>query len=185
MIKQNLLKENEIFNTSFEKFLKDDYKDKIVEIKRVTKVVKGGKKFKFRVVVISGNSKEKVGLGVGRAEDTNVAIEKAILNARKNVIFIPLTSQKSIPYLLNFSYGACKIMLKPASLGIGIKAGTSIRTILELSGIKNIVAKRFGSKNLLNNAKATILALNLLNKKINLGAHQCIRKKIFLNKYFN
>lgn len=185
MIKKILLKRSEIFNNSFDSLLKDNYKDKILEIKRVTKVVKGGKKFKFRVLVISGDSKEKVGLGIGRAEDTNVAIEKAILNARKNIIFISLTPNKSIPFLINFSYGSCKIMLKPGPLGIGIKAGSSIRTILELSGIKNIITKRFGSDSLLNNAKATIMALNLLNRKIDLGKKQCYRKKLFFNKYFN
>jgi small subunit ribosomal protein S5 len=184
-MRKNLSEIKEFFNNSFESLLKDNYKDKILEIKRVTKVVKGGKKFKFRALVVSGDCKEKVGLGIGRAEDINIAIEKAILNARKNILFISLTPNKSIPFLINFSNGSCKIMLKPGAQGIGIRAGSSIRTILELSGIKNIIAKRFGSNSLLNNAKTTIMALNLLNKKIELSKKQCYRKKLFYNKYFN
>lgn len=178
MIIKNLINKDIIVNNSFEFFLKDNYTDKIIEIKRVTKVVKGGKKFKFRVIVICGDYNEKVGLGIGKSEDTNIAIEKAILNARKNIIFVPLTLQKSIPFFLKFSSNSCKIILKPALSGIGLKAGSSIRTVLELSGIKNIIAKRFGSNNLLNNAKTTIMALKFLHKKIN------IKKKIF-NKYCN
>lgn len=185
MIRKNLLEIKQFFSNSFEYLLKDSYKDKILEVKRVTKVVKGGKKFKFRALVVTGDSKEKIGLGIGRAEDINIAIEKAILNARKNILFLSLTPNKSIPFLINYSNGSCNIMLKPGPLGIGIRAGSSIRTILELSGIKNIIAKRFGSNSLLNNAKTTMMALELLNKKIELGKKQCYRKNLFYNKYFN
>lgn len=172
-----IISKNEILNYSFDNFLKEEYEDKILEIKRITKVVKGGKKFRFRAVVATGDLKEKVGLGIGKSEDTNIAIEKAIINARKNIIFVPITAQKSISSFVNIKYGSSHIILKPAKLGTGIKAGSSIRSILELSGIKNIVTKRFGSKNLLNNAKLTILALNSLIIQRGL-----IKKRIFNNK---
>jgi small subunit ribosomal protein S5 len=158
------------------------YEEKIIQIKRVTKVVKGGKKMTFRAVVVIGDNKQKVGVGIGRAEDVTLAINKAILNAKKNLVLIPLTFLFSIPHVIQISYGACRIMLRPAAIGTGVIAGGAVRTVLELGGIKNILAKQFGSSNLLNNAKATILALNKLNEKIDLGKVQLIRKQIFYNK---
>jgi small subunit ribosomal protein S5 len=158
------------------------YEEKIVQIKRVTKVVKGGKKMTFRAVVIIGDNKRKVGVGIGRAEDVNLAIEKAVLNGKKNLIIVPLTLKYSVPHVVNASFGACSIMLRPASLGTGVIAGGSVRTVLELAGIKNILAKQFGSNNILNNAKATILALTTLNEKIELGKFQSVRKQLFYDK---
>jgi small subunit ribosomal protein S5 len=158
------------------------YEEKIVQIKRVTKVVKGGKKMNFRAVVIIGDNKRKVGVGIGRAEDVNLAIDKAILNGKKNLITVPLTLQYSVPHVVNASYGACSIMLRPATQGTGVIAGGSIRTVLELAGIRNILAKQFGSSNILNNAKATILALNNLNEKVELGKYQSVRKQLFYDK---
>jgi small subunit ribosomal protein S5 len=158
------------------------YEEKIVQIKRVTKVVKGGKKMTFRAVVIIGDNKRKVGVGIGRAEDVNLAIDKAILNGKKNLINIPLTLKYSIPHVVKTTYGACSLMLRPASLGTGVIAGGSIRTVLELGGIKNILAKQFGASNILNNAKATILALTSLNEKVELGTYQSTRKQLFYDK---
>jgi small subunit ribosomal protein S5 len=164
------------------RFSKIKYEEKIVQVKRVTKVVKGGKKMTFRAVLIIGDNKRKVGVGIGRAEDVNLAIEKAILNGKKNLITVPLTILSSVPHVINASYGACKIMLRPASLGTGVIAGGSVRTVLELAGIKNILAKQFGSNNILNNAKATILALTTLNEKIELGKVQSLRRQKFYDK---
>lgn len=158
------------------------YNEKVVQVQRVTKVVKGGKKMTFRAVVIIGDEKRKVAVGIGRAEDVNLAIEKAILNGKKNLIQVPLTYSASIPHVSQASYGASKIMLRPAALGTGVIAGGSVRTVLELSGIKNILAKQFGSNNILNNAKATILALTNLTQKIKLGKAQSIRKNLFYKK---
>ena len=158
------------------------YEEKIVQIKRVTKVVKGGKKMTFRAVVIIGDNKRKVGVGIGRAEDVNLAIDKAILNGKKNLINIPLTLKYSIPHVVKTTYGACSLMLRPAALGTGVIAGGSIRTVLELGGIKNILAKQFGASNILNNAKATILALTSLNEKVELGTYQSTRKQLFYDK---
>jgi small subunit ribosomal protein S5 len=158
------------------------YEEKIVQIKRVTKVVTGGKKMTFRAIVIIGDTKRKVGVGIGRADDVNLAIEKAILNGKKNLITIPLTVKYSVPHVIRASYGACSIMLRPAGMGTGVIAGGSVKTVLELAGIKNILAKQFGSSNILNNAKATILALISLNSKIELGKSQSIHKQSFYDK---
>ena len=158
------------------------YEEKIVQIKRVTKVVKGGKKMTFRAVVIIGDNKRKVGVGIGRADDINLAIDKAILNGKKNLINVPLTLKESIPHVVKSSYGACNLMLRPAQVGTGVIAGGSVRTVLELAGIKNIVAKQFGASNILNNAKATIFALTDLNEKVELGKYQSTRKQLFYDK---
>jgi len=156
----------------FIKLSKLKYEEKVVQVKRVTKVVKGGKKMTFRAVVIIGDNKKKVGVGIGRAEDVNLAIDKAILNGKKNLISVPLTIFSSIPHVIEASFGASKIMLRPASSGTGVIAGGSVRTVLELAGINNI----------LNNAKVTILALIKLNEKIELGKFQSLRKKFFYDK---
>lgn len=161
---------------------KSKFFEKIVQVKRVTKVVKGGKKMTFQATVIVGDKKKKVGVGIGRADDVNRAIEKASLIAKKKFINIPLTFNYSIPHRILNSYGAAKILLQPASEGTGIIAGGSIRTVLELGGVKNVVAKQFGSKNILNNAKLTLLTLKLLNSIIDIGKNQSSKKRQFYQK---
>jgi small subunit ribosomal protein S5 len=158
------------------------YEEKIVQIKRVTKVVTGGKKMTFRAIVIIGDNKRKVGVGIGRADDVNLAIDKAVLNGKKNLITVPLTLKYSVPHVVRSSYGACSIMLRPAAQGTGVIAGGSVKTVLELAGIKNILAKQFGSNNILNNAKATIAALISLNEKIELAKTQSGRRQAFYDK---
>jgi small subunit ribosomal protein S5 len=164
-----IIQENNIFNNNInitlnrEEFIDREYKSKILEIRRVSKVVKGGKIFKFRVSLVTGNYNGKVGFGIGKSDETNIAIQKAILDSKKNLIDVKLNSNKSINNIINFSNASCKIFLKPAFLGTGIKAGSSIKTVLELAGIQNIIAKRLGSSNLLNNAKTTIKALKSIN----------------------
>lgn len=175
-------KTNSFTKTKSLKLSKLKYEEKVVQVKRVTKVVKGGKKMTFRAVVVIGDNKRKVGVGIGRAEDVNLAIEKAILNGKKNLITVPLTLSSSVPHVARASYGASSIMLRPASSGTGVIAGGSVRTVLELAGINNILAKQYGSSNILNNAKVTILALTQLNEKIELGKFQCLRKKLFYDK---
>jgi len=158
------------------------YEEKVIQVTRVTKVVKGGKKLTFRAVIIVGDTKRKVGVGVGRADDVNLAMDKAILDGKKNLITVPLTLNYSIPHIVKAGFGACSIMIRPAKLGTGVIAGGSVRTVLELAGIKNIVAKQFGSNNILNNAKATILALTTLNQQIELGKYQSSRRQVFYDK---
>ena len=158
------------------------YEEKIVQIKRVTKVVKGGKKMTFRAVVVIGDKRGKVGIGVGRAEDVNLAIDKAILIGKKALIMTPLTRNNSIPRVANSSFGACQIMLRPAAEGSGIIAGGTIKTVLELAVFKNVLAKQYGSKNILNNAKATLSALIELNEGVHLEKYRTLRAHGFYEK---
>ncbi len=157
-------------------------KEKILQIKRVTKVVKGGKKMTFRAVVAVGDLRRKIGLGVGRADDIAKAIEKAILNAKKHMINAPLTKQRSIPHFISSSFGASKIMMRPAALGTGVIAGGAMRPVLELAGVKNALAKQFGSKNILNNAKASIQAFKSLNRTVSLAQSQSKTRAKFYKK---
>lgn len=136
----------------------------------------------FQAIVIVGDEKRRVGVGIGRADDVNRAIEKAVLNAKKNFLIIPLTYLFSIPQVIFSSYGASKLLLRPASDGTGVIAGGAVRTVLELAGLKNIVAKQFGSRNILNNVKATISALSTLTRKVEIGKAQSSQKRAFYNK---
>ena len=158
------------------------YEEKVIQVTRVTKVVKGGKKLTFRAIIIVGDTKRKVGVGVGRADDVNLAMDKAILNGKKNLITVPLTLNYSVPHVVKAGFGACSIMIRPAKLGPGVIAVGSVRTVLELAGIKNVVAKQFGSNNILNNAKATVLALTNLNQQIEIGKYQSSRRQVFYDK---
>lgn len=159
--------------------LKSKYVEKIVKINRVTKVVKGGRKMTFQVIIIVGDKKRKVGIGIGRSDNINSAIQKASAYGKKNIINIPLTFKFSIPHLIKISFSACSILLRPTSEGTGVIAGGSIRTVLELAGLKNVVAKQYGSNNILNNAKTTILALEKLNNIVTLGKEQSSQKYNF------
>lgn len=177
--------ENYLISSYEEKELnlsKIKFEEKIVQISRVTKVTTGGKKLTFRAIVIVGDNKRRVGIGCGRAEDVNLAIDKAILNAKKHLVIIPLTLHDSIPHFIDYTYGACKIRLLPAFPGTGIIAGGSTRTVLELAGIKNILAKQLGSSNPLNNAKATILALIKLTENVEIKKFQSYSNYLFYNK---
>jgi small subunit ribosomal protein S5 len=138
------------------------WEQRLVQIQRVSKVVKGGKKLSFRATVIVGNQNSQVGVGVGKADEVSTAVKKAVNNARKNLIRIPLTKTKTIPHNIVGVDGACKVFIRPAGPGTGVIAGSSIRIVLELAGIQNILAKQLGGNNLLNNARATVLALKSL-----------------------
>ena len=138
------------------------YEEKIVQIKRVTKVVKGGKKMSFRAIIVVGNEQGKVGVGVGKAGDVITAVRKGVTDGKKNIISVPLTSSNSIPHATNGRFGAAKLILRPSAPGSGVIAGSSIRTVLELAGVKNILSKQLGSNNLLNNARATVNGLSTL-----------------------
>nr|QCI08938.1 ribosomal protein S5 [Wrangelia sp.] len=136
--------------------------EKVVQVKRVTKVVKGGKKLSFRAVLVIGNEKGQIGVGVGKASDVIGAVKKAVSDAKKHLISIPITKYLSIPHPISGSAGAAKIILRPSATGSGVIAGGATRTVLEMAGIKNILAKQLGSKNTLNNARATLNALSNL-----------------------
>lgn len=142
---------------------KDDFEQKIIDIRRVARVVAGGRRFSFRVALVSGNREGDVGFGVAKAADTALAIEKAGRFARKHAIRLPLTAARSLPSEISYKYGPAKILLKPAPEGHGLIAGGAARAVLELGGVQNISAKILSrSKNKLNNARVTIEALRLL-----------------------
>nr|YP_009398742.1 ribosomal protein S5 [Kuetzingia canaliculata]ARW67928.1 ribosomal protein S5 [Kuetzingia canaliculata] len=140
----------------------NNWEEKVVQVRRVTKVVKGGKKLSFRAVLVIGNENGQIGVGVGKASDVIGAVKKAVTDAKKQTIQIPLTKYYSIPHPINGSSGAAKVILKPSAIGSGVIAGGATRIVLELAGIKNILAKQLGSNNTLNNARATLNALNNL-----------------------
>ena len=139
-----------------------NWEERVVQIKRVTKVVKGGKKLSFRAIIIIGNDNGQVGVGIGKATDVIGAVKKGVSDAKKHIINIPLTNTNSIPHQINGIAGAAEVIMRPSAPGSGVIAGGSIRTVLELAGIKNILTKQLGSNNALNNARATINALSNL-----------------------
>lgn len=132
---------------------------KTVQVRRITKVVKGGKKIRFGAVVISGNEQGRVGVGIGKADDVREAVKKAVSDSKRNLITVALTKTYSVPHITKGRFGAAKVIVKPAVSGSGITAGGSVRTLFEAAGVQNISAKQLGSGNLLNNARATINAL--------------------------
>ncbi|MDD5382180.1 MAG: 30S ribosomal protein S5 [Candidatus Margulisbacteria bacterium] len=146
-----------------------ELKEKVVQIRRVTKVVKGGKKMGFRAVVVVGDMNSHVGLGIGKAAEVSAAIRKGVEAAKKNQIAVAQIAG-TLPHDIIGKFGASEVVLRPAPHGTGVIAGGSVRTILELSGIKNVVAKSVGSNNAINVARATLAALCLLkvldNEKI-------------------
>jgi len=135
-----------------------ELKEKVVNISRVTKVVKGGKKMGFRAVVVVGDLKSHVGLGVGKAAEVSAAIRKGVEAAKKSSMEVPLVSG-TIPHDVTGRFSASYVVLRPAPHGTGVIAGGAVRTILELAGLKNIVAKSIGSSNPINVARATLAAL--------------------------
>lgn len=138
-----------------------EWTEKVVQIRRVTKVVKGGKKLSFRAVVIVGNQKGQVGVGCAKAAEVIIAIQKAIADGRKNLVNVPIF-KTTIPHPIVGRSGAGSVMLRPAAKGTGIIAGGAVRSVLELAGVENILCKSLGSKSPLNAANATMEALKNL-----------------------
>ncbi len=140
---------------------KPEFDQKIIDIRRVARVVTGGRRFSFSVAVVAGDRKGRVGIGTGKAGDTSLAIEKAFKNAKKNMVKVKLTKNMSIPHEVEIKLNSARLMLLPAP-GRGIVAGSSVRTVLDLLGAKDVGAKIFSrSKNKLNNARAALQALQV------------------------
>lgn len=139
--------------------------ERLIKISRVSKVTKGGKKLSFRAIVVVGNENGQVGVGVAKANDVVNAFKKAKTDGRKNLIKLPITKSFTIPHSVIGNFGACKVIMKPSIEGSGVIAGGSVRIVLEVAGVKNVIAKQLGSNNLLNNARASICALQNLTTK--------------------
>jgi small subunit ribosomal protein S5 len=156
-------------NQHFTKKPKSEFKEKVLDLRRVTRVVAGGKRFRFRVTIALGDEKGRVGVGIAKGLDVQGAIGKAKVDARKNMITLNLKDGRTIPHEVEAKYSAAKVLIKPAAEGRGLKAGGAVRFVLSLAGVKDASAKCLGrTPNKLTNAMATIEALKTIkiNRKI-------------------
>ena len=142
-------------------FVKRDYDTEVVEIRRVTRVVAGGKRMRFRALVVTGDRNGKVGIGLKKGTDVAEAVAKATTQSRKNLIQVPIT-EGTIPHAVIVRYKAAEVFLKPAKAGSGIIAGGPVRAVIKLAGIKNISSKMLGSSNKVSNVRAAFEALQKL-----------------------
>ncbi len=141
---------------------KREYEQKLLDVARVVRVVAGGRRFRFRAVLIIGDKKGKVGVGVAKGQDVSMAVEKAFADAKKHLIKVPL-KEGTIPYIVEAKCDSARILLKPGTRGKGIVAGGAVRVVCDLAGIRDISGKILGrTRNALNNARATIKALENL-----------------------
>ncbi len=141
-----------------------EFEQKTLELARVTRVTKGGKRMRFRATVIVGDKKGRVGFGVAKGADVSMALDKAARQAKKRLITIPLIKE-TIPHVVAAKFGAGDVLIKPAPQGTGLKCGGPVRVVLELAGVPNAVSKVLGGKNKINNVKAAFSALSMLRKE--------------------
>lgn len=136
-----------------------EFDEVVVEVNRVTRVVKGGRRLRFRALVVVGDKKGRVGAGIAKGQEVQTAVQKATLAAKKNLIKVPVTDTGSIPHEVSFRFGASHVLLKPAAAGTSVIAGGAVRAVVTLAGIENILSKSIGSSNKMNVVQATLNAL--------------------------
>lgn len=143
---------------------REELEERVIEVGRISRTVAGGKRMRFRALVIVGDRKGRVGMSLAKALEVSGAIAKSTAKAKRSMINVPIVSG-TIPFEIEATYGSAHVLLKPAAPGTSIIAGGAVRTIMELSGVQNVVSKMLGSPNRLNNARATFLALEQLQRK--------------------
>lgn len=139
-----------------------EFEERVIEVSRVARTVKGGRRIRFRALVVIGNRKGKIAMGLGKSTDVSEAVKKAVSQAKKNIITVPIIDG-TIPYEVTCKHGSAVVMLKPAASGTSIVAGGAVRAIADLAGITDLLSKMLGSANKINNIVATIKALSSFN----------------------
>lgn len=150
---------------------RDEFTSKTIDLARVTRVMAGGKRMRFRACIVAGDRKGRVGSGVAKGADVEMSINKATAKAKKHLITVPMKG-KTIPHQVTAKYSAAVVFLKPAPPGTGVKAGGAVRIVLDLVGIQDIIGKIMGSKNKINNVRATLLALSQLRSQKSVTSNQ-------------
>lgn len=143
----------------------DPFEEKVIEVSRVSRTVKGGRRIRFRALVVVGDRKGRVGMGLGKANEVTGAVQKASSQARKSMINVPII-EGTIPHEITGQYGAARVLLKPASSGTSIVAGGSVRVVADLAGISDLLGKSLGSRSKINNVAATINALKGFSSRV-------------------
>lgn len=136
-----------------------EFEERVINIDRVARVVKGGRRFRFRALVVVGDRKGRVGMGISKGSDVTTSITKAVAHAKKHLQTVPIVNESTIPHEVYAKHSGAKVMLKPAGPGTGVIAGGAVRDVLEIAGVKDILSKSLGSSNKANNAYATLAAL--------------------------
>lgn len=153
-----------------------EFEERVIEVRRVARTVKGGRRIRFRALVVIGNKKGKVGMGMAKANDVAEAVKKAVTQAKKNIIIVPIV-EGTIPYEMISKHGAAVVMLRPAATGTSIVAGGCVRAIAELAGITDLLSKMLGSASKVNNIVATMKAFSSFDESYTNRVKQYIENK--------
>lgn len=159
----------------------DPFEERVIEVSRVSRTVKGGRRIRFRALVVVGDRKGRVGMGLGKSNEVTGAVQKASTRARKSMISVPIV-EGTIPHEVIGQFGAARVLLKPASSGTSIVAGGSVRVVAELAGVSDLLGKSLGSRSKINNVAATINAFSSFSKRVVAGVKEFSEKKTLASK---